>query len=130
VGGNLSATLDALTLAGTSQVLPLRYGVPLFEFSTQPYARSFVTPEWGTPVSLPAGMPAGYGDGFHGSGWLLLETGPGFLILEAGGLIVLEAGLVPPRGYSTPAWERSGTSRPWSRAGITPPWVRRFPEEA
>jgi hypothetical protein len=46
VGGNLSAALDALTLAGTSQVLPLRYGVPLFEFSTQPWARSFVTAPW------------------------------------------------------------------------------------
>jgi hypothetical protein len=44
VGGNLSATLDALTLAGTSQVLPLRYGVPLFAFSTPPWPHAGYLP--------------------------------------------------------------------------------------
>jgi hypothetical protein len=90
--------------------------------------RTFVTPPWGEAPSAPT-PPAGYGDGFHGSGWLLLESGTGFLIFEAGGRIVLEAGLVPPRGYSTPAWERSEASAPWPRASVTPPWARRFPEE-
>jgi len=77
VGGNLSATLDALTLAGTSQVLPLRYGVPLFEFRTDPWHSASATPLWAR--------------GFVTAPWARSHVTPPF----------------PPRRFITPAWTRA-----------------------